>query len=196
MRYTRYIILIILFALLQTACTHNSRPIPKPTAYLRLTYPPHSYQWIDNPELPIRFQIADSATLVVKRCTARESWLDITYPQYDGIIFLTYKSINSQQDLRKQMDDSYEMLKTHFGIAAGIDETTLINNASHVYATAYKLSGKNVASTYQFTATDSTHHFLHGSFYLNRTPNNDSLAPLLSYIQTDIDHLLETLQWK
>ena len=53
-----------------------------------------------------------------------------------------------------------------------------------------------MASTCQFWLTDSSRHFLRGALYLNHTPNNDSLAPVIDYIQTDIEHLVETLRWR
>jgi hypothetical protein len=28
------------------------------------------------------------------------------------------------------------------------------------------------------------------------TPNNDSLAPVIEFIEKDIDHMIETLRWK
>ena len=65
-----------------------------------------------------------------------------------------------------------------------------------MHSTVWRLRGRNVASTYQFFATDSLHHFLRGALYINRTPNNDSLAPVLEYIQADLDHLIETLRWR
>ena len=63
-------------------------------------------------------------------------------------------------------------------------------------STTYHLKGQNVASTYQFWATDSTRHFLRGSLYIDCTPNNDSLAPVLTYIQEDINHLIESIRWR
>ena len=58
------------------------------------------------------------------------------------------------------------------------------------------ISGRNVATTYQFIATDSTAHFLHGEIIIDQTPNNDSLAPMLEYMQTDVDNLIKTLRWR
>ncbi len=169
---------------------------PKPTAYLRLTYPPHAYHRFDTVGMPFVFEVADEATITLKKNTRTDKWLDLEYPNYRAVVFLTYKTMGSRDDLAKYIDESQEMLKTHYGIASGIDEQQLINDAGRVYASTFRLGGRSVASTYQFWATDSTHHFLHGSFYLDRTPNNDSLQPLITYIQDDLDHLLETLEWR
>ncbi|MBR1517115.1 MAG: hypothetical protein IJ620_03105 [Bacteroidales bacterium] len=170
--------------------------VPKPTAYLRLTYPEHSYRTFDTLSLPFTFEVADSATVEVKRNTTGEKWLDLEYPCYRGVVFLSYKPIGKRKDLDQYVSDSYEMVRSHYSIASGVDEQQFVNEEGRVYASTFRLGGRSVASTYQFWATDSSRHFLHGSFYLDRTPNNDSLRPLITYIQQDLDHLLETLRWR
>lgn len=32
--------------------------------------------------------------------------------------------------------------------------------------------------------------------YINNTPNYDSLEPVINYMQDDVRHIPETLQWK
>jgi gliding motility-associated lipoprotein GldD len=52
------------------------------------------------------------------------------------------------------------------------------------------------ASPYQFYLTDSTTHWLRGSLYFDAIPNNDSLAPVIDFVKTDIQHIFETMHWK
>ena len=80
--------------------------------------------------------------------------------------------------------------------SSGVDERQFVNVDEHVYATTYRISGQNVASTFQFWATDSVSNFLRGSLYIDCVPNNDSLAPVLEYLQQDVVHLIETLKWR
>ena len=123
-------------------------------------------------------------------------WLDVRYPQWDGVVFLTYKQLHGEEDLRGQTDTSSRLLEKHYQFTSGVDEQRYEDPDNKVYGTVYHLHGSRVASTYQFWATDSSSNFLRGALYLNRTPNNDSLAPVLEYIQADIDHLVETLRWR
>ena len=51
-------------------------------------------------------------------------------------------------------------------------------------------------STGSVKLTDSTEHFLRGALFLNYTPNNDSLAPVIDYLQADVDRIVETLKWR
>ena len=80
--------------------------------------------------------------------------------------------------------------------SSGIDENRFVDRPHRVSGTTYHLKGQNVASTYQFWATDSNRHFVRGALYIDCTPNNDSLAPVLEYIQEDINHLIETIRWR
>ena len=123
-------------------------------------------------------------------------WLDINYPQWDGVVFLTYRNLRSPDSLRSQVDESLRFLEQHYQVASGIEEQGYEDSEHDVYGTVYYLKGSKVASTCQFWLTDSTHHFLRGALYLNVTPNNDSLAPVIDYIQADIEHLVETLRWR
>lgn len=185
-----------LVALLSTACHHQVDYTPKPAAYLRFDFPKKHYQSYDTVALPFSFERASEANITLKKNTPNEKWVDILYPNYRGVVFLSYKSMRGPQDLQGQIDTSYELLKMHFDYSSGVDEEKFVDPAHHIYATTYQLKGTNVASSYQFWATDSNSHFLRGSLYLDCTPNNDSLAPVLDYLQKDLNHLLETLRWR
>lgn len=178
-----------------TGCGADA-PTPKPTAYLRIDMPEKSYAPFDTALLPFSFEKAADAEVLWKKDTRTEKWIDLSYPQYRGVIYLTYKALESPDSLRAQIDTSYHFLSQHFKFSTGVDEQQFVHPQSHIYATTYHLKGTNVASTYQFWATDSVRHFLRGALYLDYTPNNDSLAPIIEYLQDDINHLLETLTWK
>lgn len=192
---------------------------PKPQAYLRIDMPEHSYWLVDSLRIhpgdtlvsgtdtmvaitgscktfPFTFEANECVELKEKGAPKGEEWLDLVYPQWDGVVFLTYKRLRSPADLRGQIDTSAHLLENHYQFASGIDEQVFENDDHTVHAVKWHLKGKNVASTYQFYATDSLHHFLRGALFVNHTPNNDSLAPLLEYMQRDIDHLIETLRWR
>ena len=169
---------------------------PKPKGYARFDLPAKSYIVYDTAALPFSFERAEGSVAEIKKNERRLKWVDIRYPQYDGVVFLSYIPLNSVADLAGEVDTSYQLLSKHFDFSSGVDEKQYVDIDNHVYATTYQLHGQNVASTFQFWATDSVRHFLRGSLYIDCVPNNDSLAPVLEYIQTDIRHLLETLKWK
>ncbi len=219
----RLLIIIAAASCLLASC-HNDYT-PKPYAYLRIDLPEHNYWLVDtlptsingqtmpSVVLPFLFEANDSTELTLKkprqvatfmadgsvkpsRIKYDEVWLDINYPQWNGVVFLTYRSLPSPDSLQGQVDVSTRLLEQHYQIASGIEEQSYEDHKNNVYGNVYYLKGNKVASTCQFWLTDSSRHFLRGAFFLNVTPNNDSLAPLIDYIQADIEHMVETLRWR
>lgn len=215
----RNILLLLPLLVLLVACGSGDNYTPKPKGYMRIDLPEHSYWLVDTLPLsdtlywggdtliavskdksfhtfPIIFEANQSAEVSEKDAPAGVTWIDIMYPKWNGVIFLTYKHLRKPADLAAEVDTSYLLVSKHFGFASGISENKFVNKAENVYATSYQLKGQNVASTYQFWATDSVSHFLRGSLYIDCVPNNDSLAPVLEYLQHDMVHLIETLKWR
>ena len=211
-------LMAVLCATLLAAC-HNGDYTPKPQAYVRIDMPEHEYFLLDtmriNPgdtlffdgdtaihlsgltkTFPFVFEANKCIEWTEKDAPRGERWIDLMYPQWDGVVFLTYKRLAGPDDLRGQIDTSSRLLEKHYQLASGVDEQRFDSDDGTVHAITWRLMGNKVASTYQFYATDSAHHFLRGGLFLNRTPNNDSLAPILNYIQADLDHLIETLHWR
>ena len=186
-------ILLSLACLLLCAC-HNDYT-PKPYAYLRIDLPATEYSSIDN-SLPFCFEKNNNAELELKKNTGRDVWVDINYPNLNGVVFLSYKQLTGLDDLRGQTDTSSRLLEQHYQFTSGVEEQGYEDKENKVYGTVYYLKGSKVASTCQFWLTDSSRHFLRGALYLNTTPNNDSLAPVIDYMQADIEHLVETLRWR
>ena len=188
------IVPLSLLCLLLCACHHNDYT-PKPYAYLRIDLPEHDY-WLVDKTFPFRFEASQCVELAEKDAPKGERWIDLKYPQWDGVIFLTYKHLPSPDSLRGQTDKSLRYLEQHYQFASGVEEQGYEDAKNKVYGTVYYLKGTKVASTCQFWLTDSSRHFLRGALYLNITPNNDSLAPVIDYMQADIEHLVETLRWR
>ncbi|MBR4738847.1 MAG: hypothetical protein IK058_02480, partial [Bacteroidales bacterium] len=185
------IIPLSLLCLLLCACHHNDYA-PKPYAYLRIDMPEHNYWLVDTLPtsieghtlpgitLPFIFEANDCVELTLKKprqvCTFNadgsvkpervsfnEVWLDIKYPQWDGVIFLTYKHLNGPDDMRGQIDTSSRLLEQHYQFTSGVEEQGYEDAKNKVYGTVYYLKGTKVASTCQFWLTDSSRHFLRGA---------------------------------
>jgi len=200
-----YISLAIAMCIALGGCSNNSTP--KPQAYLRIDMPQADYRQVDTMHwdggqitlgdmLPFTFEMNNYAQLNIKKKTNNEVWVDLNYPQWDGVAFLSFKWLRTPDDLRGQTDTSLRLLESHYQFASGVEEEHYDDFERQVFGTTYRLGGNRVASTYQFWVTDSASHFLRGALYLNRTPNNDSLAPVLEYLQADLDHLIETIHWR
>lgn len=214
----RNILLTIGLVALLTACGGGDYS-PKPQAYLRIDMPQHEYFLLDTMRgyagdtlffngdtaialegftktFPFTFEANECIEWTEKDAPKGERWIDLMYPKWDGVVFLSYRHLHSSDDLKEQIDGSMRFLEQHYQVASGVEEQGYADSENRVYGTVYYLKGSKVASTCQFWLTDSTSNFLRGSLFLNRTPNNDSLAPVLEYIQADIEHLVETLRWR
>ncbi len=168
--------------------------IPKPKGYFRIALPEKQYQVFAPPDCPFTFEIPAYSEIV--RDTdekAEPCWMDLNFDQFKGTLYLSYKEVNG--NVRKYFEDSRSLALKHIPKASGIDEQSINVPLTRVYGTRYDVKG-STASQIQFFITDSTKHFLRASLYFYASPNPDSIAPVLNFISSDIDHLLATFRWK
>ncbi len=93
------------------------------------------------------------------------------------------------------VEDIHTIAYKHIIKADDIIEQPFSFPERKVYGIIYDIKG-NTASSFNFYATDSSRNFLSGALYFNVIPNKDSLAPVVSFFSADIEHLIETLNWK
>jgi gliding motility-associated lipoprotein GldD len=190
-------VLMLIFSSFLWSCGGDEKQayIPKPKGFNRIDLPAHVYQTLIEPH-PYQFDFSKSAKVLPDTfATAGKDWLFIHYPQFKANIQLTYKPLNnSQQILQEYINDSYKLSGKHQIRANSIQEQRYLSKTGRT-VTIFKLEG-DVPSPYQFYTTDSTNHFLRGAIYLSTASKNDSLAPVIDFIQKDMMRLLNTLQWR
>jgi len=183
----------LILALLFLAASCNQSYTPKPVGYLKIDFPEKSYRLYDEQEF-YQFEIPEYARIEKDRSPrAEEGWINVSIPQLNGKIHLSYKPVDDQ--LTALITDSRELVYKHTVKAQGIEETPFIQRDKKRFGMIYELKG-DVASAVQFFVTDSTDHFLRGSLYFNCRPNRDSLNPVIEFLREDILHLIETTEWK
>ncbi len=166
---------------------------PKPRGYFNIDMPAQEYVKFDS-ACNYSFEVSKHAVMIPSpdAKTKGSCWFNILYPRFDATIYLTYDPIKN--NLKKYLDDSHELVYNHVVKSAGIDEALITDTAARVYGVKYKIDG-DVASPYQFYLTDSTHHFFRAAMYFNFRPNYDSLSQVVSFIEADMDHMIETFEW-
>ena len=190
-KYT-LLILSLLLIFIFNACRKNN--LPKPMAYFRISFPEHEYQTYNTDTCPFIFEypvygkISRAEDIEYHPC-----WLNIDFPKYKAHIHLTLRKVDNNLD--SLLNDSHTLVYKHAIKADAITARDFVNDSLHVYATFYDIEG-NAASPMQFHITDSTHYYIHGSFYFKVHPNADSLAPAIDFFKRDVKHLVETFQWK
>ncbi len=184
-------LLFILIALAPISC--KKKYTPKPKAYYRIEFPEKEYQnW--NTDSPYSFDLLSTAKIEKDASKGAEKyWLNIQYPEYRATIHLSYKNVDN--NLEEYLEDSRKLAYKHSIVADAIAEQVYINDKEKVYGMIYRIKG-NAASSVQFVATDSTKHFLRGALYFREHPNQDSLSPVIQFIDKDIIRLMESLKWK
>ncbi len=181
-----------LLILLLTGCDQNYTP--KPKGYFRIDLPEKKYHLFSPENCPFEFEIPDYAdALADSNRFAAPCWYDIYYKQFDGRIHLSYKPVEA--NLIKELEDSRTLAYKHAVKADGIDEQIITSADGKASGIMYLISG-NAASSIQFYLTDSTSHFMRGALYFNCPPQSDSLQPVISFCEKDIEHLIQTLKWK
>jgi gliding motility-associated lipoprotein GldD len=194
----------------------NSDFTPKPREYYRIDFPARKYQQFNQEGYPYSFEypvygkIGKDSTMFDEN-PDNPFWINIDFPQFNGRIYLSYKTIggssvykiktatgykdslvkNTFEGLR---EEAFKMTYKHSLKASSIDDSsfTTANGISGVY---FKVGG-NAATANQFFITDSTRHFLRGALYFDAAPNADSLAPVNLFLQEDLKHMISTLKWK
>lgn len=181
-------ILLLAGLFLLTAC--GTRYVPRPYGYFRISLPEQTYRATTFGDCPVQAEISTAAQIEPR---GDAYWLDLVYPDLKARLHCSYKPV--QGNLRELGDDAQEFVFKHAGIASSIPEQGYEDDERRVYGVLYELRG-NTASPYQFYLTDSTNHFFRGALYFDCVPNQDSLAPVISYLEEDIRHIIETLSWQ
>jgi gliding motility-associated lipoprotein GldD len=192
MKYLAIILEISFAVLLFASC--GSGYMPKPRGYYRIDLPKKEYLSFDTCfpfafEYPVYTRFSpDNSTL------AEPFWFNIHYLPFHAQLHLSYKVIKG--NLETYLEDAHSLVKKHIPKANAISQKEFVNREEHVYGLVYEIKGSDAASVYQFYLTDSTRNFVRGALYFNLLPNNDSLAPVIDFLKTDIEHMISTFRWK
>jgi gliding motility-associated lipoprotein GldD len=182
------------FFLILAAAACDQTYAPRPPGYFRIDLPEKNFIQLDS-TFPYTFEYPSIARIAPDRLAPDEpNWINIEYPQFKGSIHISYKAVNN--NLQELLEDARTLALKHIPKATAIREELVIDPQQNVYGLVYDIRGSAAASPYQFFLTDSSSHFLRGALYFRVKPNNDSLAPVIDYIVSDIDHLIGTFRWK
>lgn len=179
------IILLLFITAFILSC--GGETLPKPKSYLKLQYPGSSYVKVTS-ACPYDLEISTIANIYFKN----NCWASIEYPQLKATIHLTYRGIdNNLDEILKEVE---KLTFEHTIKADVIDAIPYENIEKKVFGKLYIIEG-NVATNIQFSVTDSVNHVLAGALYFYAKPNYDSIIPAIKYLEKDMVHLVETIEW-
>ena len=181
-------------AFVVVSCDDNDSYLPKPRGYFRIDLPEKAYTKVDTIER-YSFECPQYAYITPDPFSPLEkNWANIEMPQFKGSIHLTHKDVNG--NLGEYLEDVHTMVTKHLQKANGVRDSLIFNEEHNVYGLFIEMDGKGVATPMQFYLTDSTKNFVRGALYFNFQPNNDSMQPVINFIREDIDHMINTFEWK
>ena len=196
MKTNKTIILLVVLAIsvIAISCDDSDNYLPKPRGYFRIDLPEKEYTKVDTIER-YSFECPQYAIITPDFYSPDEkNWINIEMPQFKGSIHLTHKNVND--NLGEYLEDVHTMVVKHLQKANGVHDSLIVNEKHRVYGMFIEMDGKGVATPMQFYLTDSTKNFVRGALYFNFLPNNDSMQPVINFIREDIDHIINTFEWK
>jgi len=188
-----------LFAFLLSSC-NSDYTAGKKRGYFRIDFPEKEYRQFNEAGYPYSFEYPAYAHVVKDTSFFDDRpenpwWINIDIPHFAGRIYISYKEIGIKNKFDSLVADAFKMsYRQHTSKATAIEPEAIVtqNNIHGIY---FNLSG-NTATANQFFLTDSTKHFLRGALYFDATPNEDSLGIVNNFLKKDLEHLINTLQWK
>ena len=173
---------------------------PKPRAYPKVEYPEKTYQAFQEDYCTMSFEYPTYAKIEQDRFFFGDAppstcWFDINFPDFDAVLHCSYIAIDKKNTLETLQKDAFKMTDWH-NKKATFTEDKFYENKNHVKGMTFDIEGP-VASPIQFYLTDSLQekHFIRGAFYFNSRTDQDSLAPILKFVRTDIQRMLDTFDW-
>ena len=188
------IFVALAIAFVAFSCDRDTKYLPKPRGYFRIDLPEKAYTKVDTIE-KYSFECPNYAFVTPDIYSPNEkNWVNIEMPQFKGSIHMTHKPVDG--NLGEYLEDVHTMVVKHLQKANGMRDSLIVNEEHQVYGMFIEMDGKGVATPMQFYLTDSTRNFVRGALYFNFKPDNDSMQPVINFIREDIDHLIETFEWK
>ncbi len=208
------VLLLFISCSLFFAC--NSTYTSKKKGYYKVDFPERKYVIFHEEGYPYTFEYPVYAQ-VIKDSTYFDAtaenpyWINLDFPQFGGRIFLSYKIIGGKSVFKiRQADGSYKdssginafdnMVNDAFNLTnknqavTSVIKDSLMHTANGLSGIFFKVGG-NAATAKQFFLSDTTKNFIRGALYFDVTPNADSLRPVQDFLQTDIEHMINTFKW-
>lgn len=180
--------LICVFGLL--AC-RNDPGTPRPRAYPRIEYPAVAYTVFDTVSCPFTFDYPAYAEI---KSRPEDCWFDIYLPVFQARIHCSYLPVGDRADFDKLVRDAF-IIASKINERANYMEEMRVRNAQGVGGLSLQWTGP-AASPVHFFLSDTTAHFFKGALYFDAQVRPDSLAPIVEFIQRDMDHLISSFAWK
>jgi len=193
----KWVFFLFLTISILAAC--NSDYVVKPRGYFKIEFPKKQYTVFNQPGYPYSFEypvygeiVKD--TLFFDQEPENPYWINIDFPKFNCRIHISYKDVR-RNNFDSLVNDAFSMSYKQHTYKASAIEPQPFTTPGGIEGVYFTLRG-NTATANQFFVTDSVRHFLRGALYFAATPNEDSLRPVNEFFKKDLQHLINTIQWK
>lgn len=185
----------ILVLTLLASCTEYT-PFPRKYGYHRIAVPEaeaRAYQTFSNDVCPFSFEYPSYG--VVTRNSTDSCWVDIHMPRYDLTWHITYRDIPGSGKSRSDHFEEYRsLIFKHAKKATRIQPHPIAGPTGA--GVRFEIDG-NVGTPAQIFYHDSSDtHVMMMSFYFQTALKNDSLAPVITYMKEEVNHMVASLRWE
>lgn len=187
-------VIVALIIITSWGCSNDSTP--KPRGFFRIQLPAREYVKVNADSLPFSFEMPNYCSISKPMDSqAQKGWFNLDFKAFKAKVHFSHAYLKNSASLDSMAEDARFLVYKHTVKASSIEEKLVHIKGKPIGGIFYKIGG-NAASNMQFFLTDSTKNFVRGALYFQVSPQSDSLAPVVQFIQEDLEHLFETLEWK
>jgi gliding motility-associated lipoprotein GldD len=121
-------------------------------------------------------------------------WFDLFMPAFNARIHCSYLPVRDRAHFDDMVKDTY-VIAGKINERSNYMEESRISNANGVGGLQLKFTGP-AASPLHFFLTDTTQHFFKASLYFEAKVKPDSLAPIIAFVEEDVNKLIQSFNWK
>lgn len=167
--------------------------VPKPVGFPRIDIPKTTkYKTFNEECCPFTFEYPDYGVMVQDKLDS--CWFDLHFAPYNCRWHITYKNLQEEHiSYLAQYEDYRQLIYKHSKKATQITEDKIQNSQGK--GIKFEITGQ-VATPEQIIFTDSTQNVIMTSFYFFTALENDSLQPVITYMKSQLDHMVNTVKWK
>lgn len=179
-------------------CKEDKVYTPKPRMYPRVMYPEKAYEPLTMEgcnftfEKPVYTKINRDVNFFEEEAL-HPCWFDLKFKDLNGALYFSYTPIDNNNTIEKLVSDAFRIVQEH-NVKAEYRDEKIITNQYGANGLKFNIEGP-VASPVNFYFTDEKNHFLRAALYFKSKVNPDSLAPILNFVEEDINHIIETFKW-
>lgn len=106
----------------------------------------------------------------------------------------TYKDSAGTNIFDFLVNDAFNLTNKNNVVASSIKDS-VIGTSNGVSGMMFSVGG-NAATAMQFFLSDTSRHFIRGALYFDATPNADSVKPVQDFLKKDLEHMINSFEWR